>query len=354
MLPNSTDWKEVFLDGSESAEEKLFQDFAREIEQQQEQHAPANAGHPMRGFHAKLHAGLRAEFIVLPDLPEDARHGVFHQPGRFDAVVRFSNGSPGIEKDSHPEPRGIAIKLFGVPGPKLLLGQEDAVTQDFLATSHSVTSTVRDVKQFMGFIRAARHGLTLPIILAREVGGSEAIRILTHFIQTVTLSKVRSVVTEHYSSTAPIQCGPYAIKFSVQPTEEASQVEAETDAESGPNFLRQELADCLRKGDILLDFYIQFFKNETLTPIEDTFVEWTPEDSPPIKVAQIRILSCDLEELETQKLSEIINTYSFTPWHTIPEHRPLGNIMRARKVAYGLSSQFRNAAPEPTSPPWTE
>ena len=35
------------------------------------------------------------------------------------------------------EPRGIAIKLIGAEGRKLLPGQEDDVTQDFLATSHS-------------------------------------------------------------------------------------------------------------------------------------------------------------------------------------------------------------------------
>ncbi len=83
--------------------------------------------------------------------------GVFSEPRVFPAVVRFSNGEPTPQADKHPEPRGIAIKLIGVPGRKLLPGQEDAVTQDFLATSHSVTSTVRNVRQFMAFIRAARN-----------------------------------------------------------------------------------------------------------------------------------------------------------------------------------------------------
>src|SRR4029079_10724455 len=110
-----------------------------------------------RGFHAKLHAGLVAEFQVLADLPAEARFGVFREPRVFPALVRFSNGEPTPHDDTHPEPRGIAIKLVGVPGRKLLPGQKDAVTEDFLAASHSVTSTVRNVRQFMAFIRAADH-----------------------------------------------------------------------------------------------------------------------------------------------------------------------------------------------------
>jgi hypothetical protein len=42
-----------------------------------------------------------------------------------------SNGKPAPQPDKHHEPRGIAIKLIGVPGRKLLPGQEDAVTRTF-------------------------------------------------------------------------------------------------------------------------------------------------------------------------------------------------------------------------------
>jgi hypothetical protein len=92
-----------------------------------------------------------AEFQVLADLPEHARYNVFAEPRTFPAVVRFSNGDSHINPDTNHEPRGIPIKLIGVTGRKLLPGQEDAVAQDFLATSHSVTSTVRDVRQFIHF-----------------------------------------------------------------------------------------------------------------------------------------------------------------------------------------------------------
>jgi hypothetical protein len=44
---------------------------------------------------------------------------------------------------------------------------------------------------------------------------------------------------------------------------------------------------------------------------------------------------------------------SFSPWHSLPEHRPLGLVNRVRKVAYREISKLRhdlNKAPpqEPT------
>ena len=123
---------------------------------------------PLRGFHAKIHAGFTAEFQVLADLPEHARYGVFAAPRTFPAVVRFSNGESRINADSNHEPRGIAIKLIGALGRKLLPGQEDAVTQDFLATSHSVTSTVRDVRQFIAF-RQGKACCPNRVMLARMI-----------------------------------------------------------------------------------------------------------------------------------------------------------------------------------------
>jgi hypothetical protein len=51
---------------------------------------------------------------------------------------------------------------------------------------------------------------------------------------------------------------------------------------------------------------------------------------------------------------EFGDNLSFTPWHALSEHRPLGGIQRARRVVYETISKLRhglNNAPrkEPTS-----
>jgi hypothetical protein len=68
-------------------------------------------------------------------------------------------------------------------------------------------------------------------------------------------------------------------------------------------------------------------------------------------VARLRIPKCDLSDPRTKALSEAVDRLSFSPWHTTEDHRPLGNVMRARKVAYQMSSDFRHHDPEPTSLP---
>jgi hypothetical protein len=343
-LPSpSTAWKEIPLAG----EPALFEDFARDIVAYQKKDADKDG--PLRGFHAKIHAGLMAEFQVLAELPEQARHGVFAEPRTFPAVVRFSNGDSHINPDTNHEPRGIAIKLIGVPGRKLLPGQEDAVTQDFLATSHSVTSTVRDVRQFIAFVKAQRDGpIGMFPKLCRALGLREAARISIALVRTVLLSKVRSMATEHFSGTAPIKFGPYAVKFTVRP---AQGTAAPADRRLTNDFLREELADRLRKADLIMDFLVQFYVDDVHTPIEDTSVPWRPEDTPLLKVAQLRIPRCDLDDPESRKLSKKIDRLSFSPWHATEDHRPLGNVMRARQVAYEASAALRDNAAEPTSLP---
>jgi hypothetical protein len=348
----STSWKEQI----EPGEHDLFERFARNVLLARQTEISQRTGRPVqRALHMKLHAGLIAEFQVLPDLPEHVRFGVFREPRVFPALVRFSNGESFNEPDKEPQPRGIAIKLVGVPGPKLLEDQKEAVTQDFLATSHSVTSTVRHVREFIAFMESsieAEHArlprLWLAFILARKLGVSATARILIALYRTVVLGEVRSLATEHYFSPAPIKFGPYAVKFTVRP---AVGTEPATNRPQTDDFLREELTDRLRTGDLIFDFVVQFYVNERLTPIEDSSILWTSEHAPFVVVARLRIPKCDLSDPRAKALSEAVNRLSFSPWHTTEDHRPLGNVMRARKVAYQMSSDFRHHEPEPTSLP---
>ncbi|HYR08532.1 MAG TPA: hypothetical protein VEQ60_12210 [Longimicrobium sp.] len=329
----------------EPGEEMRARDFLEEIAAQQKRGADRR-GIQRRGFHAKTHAGFLAEFHVLPDLPDYALQGVFKEPRVFQAAVRFSNGDFRVNEDANPEPRGIGIKLVGVPGRKLQEGEEDALTQDFLATSHSVTSTVRNARQFMAFIRAV-NGIRplLPFRLAWAVGVREAVRILKAVRTTVLRSEVHSMATERYGGTAPIQMGPYAVKFIVQP---AAETEPAAGPGSTPDFLREELAERLQKGDLWFDFMLQFYVDDQHTPIEDTSIPWDTDASPPLTVARLRILSCNLKDDKVREQSEKIDELAFSPWHAIAEHQPLGSVMRARRLAYPLSAGRRPHRPEPS------
>src|SRR5262249_53355444 len=144
-------WKEQI----KPDEAQQFAKFAQDIQSIQQ---TLGAGQVHRGFHAKPHAAMSAELTVLPDLPEYARAGLFKESKTYKAVVRFSNGVGKIQNDSLPDVRGLAVKVLGVSGKKLLEGEENASTQDFLCTNGPV-SLARNGAQFMAFARAALHPL---------------------------------------------------------------------------------------------------------------------------------------------------------------------------------------------------
>jgi hypothetical protein len=73
-------------------------------------------------------------------------------------------------------------------------------------------------------------------------------------------------------------------------------------------------------------------------PIEDATVEWKSEAVP---VARIRIPQQRIDGADRQQLCEQM---VFNPWHCLAEHRPLGNMNRARREIYPALSQFRLGA----------
>ena len=44
------------------------------------------------------------------------------------------------------------------------------------------------------------------------------------------------------------------------------------------------------------------------------------------------------------ELEARINALGFNPWHALADHQPLGNVMRARRKAYQMSSKYRHTA----------
>ena len=97
-----------------------------------------------------------------------------------------------------------------------------------------------------------------------------------------------------------------------------------------------------------MDFKVQFYADEISTPIEETSVLWQTE---PLTVAQLRIPSVDLDDEPSRELSRKVDALSFSPWHAVEDHRPLCNIMRARrgpmKRVPGCATFGRNHRPFP-------
>lgn len=302
----------------------------------------AGSGAQARALHAKVHVGARATLIVPDDVPERARHGLFARPGRYPAWVRWSNGAPRRQSDKAPDARGIAVKVGGVPGRKIIPGLEDATTQDFLAIRTPVTP-FRTADEFVAFMAAARTPALLPIRLVFALGPVRAFTVLRALLASVK-QPITSMATIPFFSAAAIQCGPHAVRYAFVPTG-GTPAPAEPPGER--DHFATDLRNRLREGGLEYDLRLQFFVDEATTPIEDHSRGWAEPDAPPVTVARLSIPQQDPQDEDGKRLAERIEAFSFDPWHALVEHRPIGNFMRARNFAYRASTQARGAAPEP-------
>jgi hypothetical protein len=289
------------------------------------------SGKTLRGAHPKHHGCVKANFIVEPDLPKNLRIGVFEAPRTYPALVRFSNGSSMVQPDWKKDARGMAIKIMGVNGKKLLEDEKDETTQDFLLISHPVLPA-GDVEGFFKFADAAINGGLFCFFFnpfsshLKELG-----------IAIKTLDRHSSPLKIKYWSTTPYLFGPgRAVKYSVFPNGGVSEDIPENPSD---DYLREVMQKKLSQEDVSFDFMLQFQTDPEKMPVEDARIEWDETLSPFIKVATLKI---DAQIFDTNEQMDYCENLSFTPWHSLTAHRPLGGINRARKEIYRELSIFRH------------
>lgn len=288
------------------------------------------AGKVLRGAHPKQLGCVRAEFIVEPQLPEEYRVGVFKEPRTYSAWIRFSNASARVQSDAEKDVRGVAIKILGVGGGKLVGDEKDAQTQDFLLISNPVLP-VGTVAGFQKLVDAGIHGHLMWFFLNPF---DSHLRELKLFMQAA--KRHTNPLGIRYWSTTPYLFGTRAVKYSIRPT---SSNLNQMPGKPSPDYLREVMQQQLSRTGASFDFMVQFQTNEKQMPIEDASLLWDEKVSPFRKIATIRIPS---QQFDSAAQMDFGDNLSFTPWHSLPEHRPLGGINRARREIYQDLSKFRH------------
>jgi len=337
MPSPATDWQETIA----ADETPRFDALAAQLRALQ--HGLSAKQKVGRAAHYKGHGGLLAKVRTRGDVPEWAKVGVFASATELDAYVRFSNGGVKWQSDKTPDVRGMALKIVGVPGKKLIPGMEEEVTQDFLAI---LTSSVpfRTPEEFVGLIRAATGSPLLA--LPRLIGALGLFRFPGVLAQSLKglKKKVDSLAGQTFFSPLPIRWGDYAVKFSMAAV---GNGEADPGDANDGDRLRHELSKRLASGPVRYELRVQPFVDAASTPIEDPSIDWDPAVTPWTTVADIELVKQDTESERGKKLGEWVETLSFDPWHAPVEFRPLGALMRARSNAYRESTIERGAAKEP-------
>jgi hypothetical protein len=329
----ATDWKENIAPD----EPERFARLAERLAAVQK----SRPGVATRGLHAKCHAGLRARFRVLPDLPAEARVGLFAEPRERRAYVRLSNGHGVAQPDKVPDFRGLAVKVLDVDGPKVL---GDARTQDLLALDIP-TVPFRSPDEFVTFVCATADRKGAFGRLFRELGVWRAIVLLVGLARTAKGGR-RSLLDLPYYGVAPIAFGPHAARFAFFPLAPGDEPAPD---EADPDYLGvRARARVAKRAPIEFELRAQFYSGPE-TPIEDSTVQWP---APYVAIARLAIDRQDPSTDGGKRLHDYVERLSFDPWHALTAHRPLGAIMRARKPAYFESIKVRGAIAEPDGTEW--
>jgi hypothetical protein len=284
-----------------------------------------------RAGNTKTYGLVQAEFHVNDGLPRELRKGVFAEPRRFPAWIRFGGSGPYWPPDvSDGGILSIGIKLMGVPGEKLM--PDEKHTQDFVGIS-SPTFTTPNVRENLKLQRA---------IYARTP--------VFYFLNPFDSHYLDAVMQGLYArmNTSPLEvrywsCTPYllgasqAMKYSVLPL---PSTKTTVPVNPPDDWLRQAMSATLATRDWEFDFAVQIQTDPRRMPIEDASIEWPENRSPFIPVARI---SVPRQIFDTPERILLAREFSFNPWHSIADHRPLGNQNRARLKIYFELSRLRQA-----------
>jgi hypothetical protein len=104
------------------------------------------------------------------------------------------------------------------------------------------------------------------------------------------------------------------------------------------DYLKEAMVKQLTSDNAVFDFGVQFQTDPNTMPIEDHSVTWDEAVSPFHKVATLTIPA---QVFDTSERREFGDNLSFNPWRSLPEHRPLGGLSRARLQVYPALSKFR-------------
>jgi hypothetical protein len=291
-----------------------------------------NPGYFERGGNTKTHGIVRAELTVRDDVPEAMRRGIFAEPRSYRAWVRYSGPGPYVTPDIDDVGfLSMSIKLLGVAGPKLL--DDEKFTQDLLGVSTPtfVTPNTRANAQLQHW--SYKNAQVFYFVNFREP------HILDSIMQLLWTKTQSSPLEGEYFSCVPYLLGEgQAMQYSFRPRLQMRTRVPRLPLRPPDNYLRDAMVATLAEQDVEFDILLQLQTDPFLMPIENNGVLWPTKLSLRVPAAVLRIPKQKFDSPEQLEFAKVL---SYNPWHSIPEHRPLGNQSRARKRMYYELSRLR-------------
>ena len=287
-----------------------------------------------RGGNTKTHGIVRGEFIIHDKLPENFRRGIYATPRSYPAWVRFSGPGPYITPDIDDVGfMSISVKLMDVPGQKL--ADDEKFTQDMFGVSPPtfVTPDTRAKAQLQ--IQSGKNAQILYFVNLHDS------HVLDLIMQGLWIKTQSSPFEAPYFSDVPYLIGEgQAMEYSFWPKSNRKTRIPNLPFRPPDNYLRNAMVASLASGDVEFDVRVQMQTDAFLMPIENAGVLWPEKLSPRVSVAALRL---PRQTFDYPAQLEFARVLSYNPWHSITEHRPLGNQGRARRRMYAELAQLRQS-----------
>jgi hypothetical protein len=306
-----------------------------------------DSAHARRGVHAKSHGVLLGELRVLEDLPPYLAQGLFAGLATYPVIMRFSTIPGDMLDDNISVPRGLALKVIGVSGARVS-GSEGDATQDFvlangpvfakahpqnfLSTLKQLAATTDKAPGLKKLLSVVMRGTEK---LIESVGGQSST------VMTLGGYPEVNILGDEFYSQTPYLYGEYMAKVALKPYSESlrSLIKAPVDLKDKPDGIRDAVVKFFRNNAAEWDLQVQLCTDLKAMPIEDAATRWPEDQSPFQSVARISIPAQDAWSAARVKLVD--EQMSFSPWHALAAHRPLGAMNRVRKTVYDMAARFR-------------
>ncbi|MGE0599988.1 MAG: catalase family protein [Dehalococcoidia bacterium] len=330
--------EERTLPGEAETVERMIQTIAAYLKSQYK------PGEFQRGGNTKTHGVVRGEVTINANIPERMKRGIFAEPRTFRAWVRFSGPGPDSPKDIDDVGFvSLAVKMMGVEGPKFM--DDEKYTQDLTAVCVPTFPTP-DVIANQDLQTEILKG-TPGLYFFRP----RRMHLLDLLMQSWWNQTQSNPLEQRYYSCVPYLLGEgQAMMYSFRPRGKFHTKIPRLPLRPPDNYLRDAMVNTLANRDVEFDLLLQLQVNAHRMPIENASVLWPEKLSPFVPVGTLRI---PRQKFDSPAQMAFAHNLSYNPWHSIAEHRPLGNQSRARRRMYWELSRLRqtmNGTPhiEPT------
>jgi hypothetical protein len=275
---------------------------------------------------------VRGEFIVRDDLPTEVPTRYFREwpiVSRMGALFRSGPyiTTPDIDDVGF---MSISIKLMGVPGPRLMV--EEKFTDMFGV--FTPTFLTPDTKANMQLQKESLKNAQIYYFL-----NFKRSHVLDLIMQSLGIKTQSSPFDASYFSCVPYLLGEgRAMQYSVWPKIKKRTPIPRLPFRPPDDSLRRAMVASLGEGDVEFDIrnatagrFPSYANREQRGALAgETIAEDLRRDAAHSQ-AEIRLPSSD----------RVRETASYNPWHTIADHRPLGN--QSRRPTPDVSGSFRAA-----------